>query len=219
MAVIHRTTMTPSKEELLAAWLPSRPWFRGGTPDLVRAGGYRLDDPAGTVGIEFMLVTDVSGPEPTTYQVPLTYRGTPLEGARDALVGTSEHGVLGLRQVYDGVYDPVLVERLYALARGAAEPQAQRESNTPDPTVTADPAGAALPEAAFGPPPLAATEGPGYSEVRVAGGGAVLRVHRVLRSTGGDASDAGAVLGRITAGWNLPGGAAVRGTLATVLRP
>jgi len=34
--------------------------------------------------------------------VPLTYRGAPLDGAEDALVGTTEHGVLGRRWVYDG---------------------------------------------------------------------------------------------------------------------
>lgn len=77
MAVIHKTTLTPGKLELLAAWLPSQPWYEGGDrhPELARAGGFRLDDPRGEVGIEFMVVTDDSGDEPLSYLVPLTYRG------------------------------------------------------------------------------------------------------------------------------------------------
>jgi Maltokinase N-terminal cap domain len=41
MAVIHDTTMTPGKLELLAAWLPAQPWYRdrGREPELTRAGG------------------------------------------------------------------------------------------------------------------------------------------------------------------------------------
>ena len=48
MAVIHHTTLTPSKLELLSAWLPGQPWYRdaGRAPELARAGGFRLDDPA-----------------------------------------------------------------------------------------------------------------------------------------------------------------------------
>lgn len=72
MAVIHRTTLTPTKLELLTAWLPTRPWYRGGpaTPELTKAGGFRLDDPEGEVGIEFMVVTDTSGPAPVHYLAP-----------------------------------------------------------------------------------------------------------------------------------------------------
>ncbi|CAM5708775.1 hypothetical protein SFUMM280S_01006 [Streptomyces fumanus] len=54
MAVIHRTYVKPTKLELLTSWLPSRPWYRGGAgePELTKAGGFRLDDPEGEVGIE-----------------------------------------------------------------------------------------------------------------------------------------------------------------------
>lgn len=77
MAIIHKTTMNPGKLELLAAWLPAQPWYlpTGSAPDLARAGGFRLDDPEGEVGIEFMVVTDSSGGLPTAYHVPVTYRG------------------------------------------------------------------------------------------------------------------------------------------------
>ena len=81
MAVIHHTTLTPGKLELLAGWLPTQPWYRGhdGRPDLARVGGFRLDDPDGAVGLEFMVVTDAA--TGTTYHVPLTYRASELPGA------------------------------------------------------------------------------------------------------------------------------------------
>lgn len=28
MAIIHHTTMSPAKLELLTAWLPAQPWYR-----------------------------------------------------------------------------------------------------------------------------------------------------------------------------------------------
>lgn len=108
MAVVHNTTLTPGKMELLAAWLPTQPWYAGiEQPQLTKAGGFRLDDPDGEVGIEFMAVTDSSDDQAFTYHVPLSYRGAPLDGADDALIGTTEHGVLGKRWVYDGAHDRV----------------------------------------------------------------------------------------------------------------
>jgi len=97
MAVIYDTTMSPSKLELLAAWLPAQPWYLGNgrEPDLTKAGGFRLDDPEGEVGIEFMLVTDQSVGRVVTYQVPLAYRGRALAGGSGGLIGTSEHGSSG----------------------------------------------------------------------------------------------------------------------------
>lgn len=138
MAIIHPVTMAPAKLELLASWLPGRPWYLGDrmVPRLTKAGGFRLDDPDGRVGLEFMAVTDASGDEPVTYHVPLSYRGAALTGASDALIGTAEHGALGRRWMYDGTRDPVLVGQLFALILGEAEPQAQSISNTIDPSVT-----------------------------------------------------------------------------------
>jgi len=139
MAVIHDTTMDPTKLELLARWLPGQAWFPGPAEGLARAGGFRLDDPAGEVGIELMVVTDGSG---QAYLVPMTYRGAPLAGADDALIGTSEHGVLGTRWIYDGEHDPVLLDQLAALLRGEVAAQAQSQSNTEDPTVVVEAAAA-----------------------------------------------------------------------------
>src|SRR4051812_3570327 len=119
MAHIHQTSMTPTKLELLTGWPPSRPWYAGGAESLAKGGGFRLDDPAGQVGLEVMLVRAGA----VTYCVPMTYRGAPLAAAEQALIGTSEHGVLGTRWVYDGPHDPVLVAQLVALVQGRAEPQ------------------------------------------------------------------------------------------------
>ena len=138
MAIIHDTTMNPGKLDLLATWMPAQSWYLGGgrAPALAKAGGFRLDDPRGEVGIEFMIVTDGSGDQVTSYLVPMTYRAEALAAADRALIGTSEHGVLGHRWIYDGTRDPVLVAQLVALLQGTAEPQAQNVSNTPDPAVT-----------------------------------------------------------------------------------
>src|SRR5258708_34218682 len=83
MAIIPDPTMSPGKLELLTSWLPAQPWYlgTGREPELAKAGGFRLDDPAGEVGIEFMVVTDGSGHQATAYQVPLTSRAQPLAAA------------------------------------------------------------------------------------------------------------------------------------------
>jgi hypothetical protein len=138
VSIIYRTTMAPAKLELLRAWLPTRSWYRptGRAPELARAGGFRLDDPEGEVGIEFMVAADTSGgADPTAYLVPMTYRAAPARGAQDDLIGTSEHGVLGQRWIYDATRDPVFAAVLVALIQGEAQPQAQGQSHTLDHTV------------------------------------------------------------------------------------
>jgi len=69
---------------------------------------YRFDDPAGEVGIETFVVR-AGG---SLLQIPLTYRGAPLDFGDEWLVGTMEHSVLGSRWVYDGCGDPVYAEAL-----------------------------------------------------------------------------------------------------------
>jgi hypothetical protein len=121
MALLYRAELKPSKLELVEAWLPGRSWFEGpaGT-GLERVAAYRFDDPAGEVGIETMLVRFGAGP---VHQVPLTYRGAPLDGAGDWLIGTMEHGVLGRRWVYDALGDPVYLAALAGAFAGV--PQAE----------------------------------------------------------------------------------------------
>jgi hypothetical protein len=199
MAVIHHTTLVPTKLELLASWLPSQSWYdaTGGQPALAKAGGFRLDDPADEVGIEFMVVTDQSVRPLATYHVPLTYRSAPLPGAEDALVGETEHGVLGRRWVYDGEHDPVLMEQLAALARGAVAAQAQSLSDTADRSVVAH------------------LDGPHLDDADLAE--ADLRVLRRLEPGSADSqADSAGHRGYVEAGWVLPDGATVRGYLVVV---
>ncbi|MFE4372850.1 1,4-alpha-glucan branching protein [Streptomyces sp. NPDC056835] len=227
MAVIHRTTLTPGKLELLASWLPAQPWHPGGghAPRLAKAGGFRLDDPQGEVGIEFMAVTDESGDRPITFQVPLSYRGAPLPGADHALIGTSEHGVLGRRWIYDGTHDPVLVAQLLALILGEAEPQAQSVSNAPDPSVTAHFTEAGHTASISS---VDVTNGPHGTDLRVLTASApeapsgparqlTIRVNRVLRPEQAESTHRAArPLGHVTADWLLPDGATTRGLYAVV---
>ncbi|GHG61840.1 maltokinase N-terminal cap-like domain-containing protein [Streptomyces griseocarneus] len=215
MAVIHRTTLEPTKLELLTSWLPSRPWYGGGAaePRLAKAGGFRLDDPQGEVGIEFMVVTDTSGARPATYLVPLTYRGAALDGADRALIGTMRHGVLGQRWVYDGCQDPVLVDRLFALVEGRAEAQDQNTTDTPDRDVTRSFTGDGLTPADV----ALVTDGPEGTDLP-ARHGATLRLHRVLSpGPDGEAPLPEGVAGHVAGSWDLPDGTRARGLFAAVL--
>ncbi|WKV70942.1 1,4-alpha-glucan branching protein [Streptomyces sp. PCS3-D2] len=218
MAVIHRTTMSPGKLELIAAWLPSKPWYRGGdAPLLAKAGGFRLDDPAGEVGIEFMVVTDTSGGVPVTYQVPMTYRGTPLEHGEDALIGTSEHGVLGLRWIYDGAHDPVLVAQLLALLAGRAAAQDQNASDAPDPAARVLAEAAGVPEGLAG--PKDATDTSDATVVGVAPAGRdepvrALSVSRVLAA--GPAVTGGSVLAQLLNRWTDADAGELHGVFAVL---
>jgi predicted trehalose synthase len=139
VAEIHSSAdLTPSKLDLLTAWMGRQRWYaaKGSTASLRKLWSWRLDDPAGQVGLETLLVVDEAGEVPVLYQVPLTYRGAPLEGAQQALVGTTEHSVLGHRWVYDGPHDPVYAAQLLELALGRAVAQAGSVSDTEEPLVT-----------------------------------------------------------------------------------
>jgi hypothetical protein len=115
MAIIHRATLSPTKLELLEAWLPAREWYPGEeVTGLERVGAARFDDPAGLVGVEIFLVKAPDGP---LTQVAMTYRAAPLEGADRWLIGVTEHSVLGTRWVYDAVGDPVYVATVAAAIR------------------------------------------------------------------------------------------------------
>ncbi|MFE3882401.1 1,4-alpha-glucan branching protein [Streptomyces lydicus] len=230
MAVIHHTRLVPTKLELLASWLPSRPWYDDGAggPELANAGGFRLDDPQGEVGIEFIVVTDASGPLPAAYLVPLTYRGAPLDGAGHALVGTMEHGVLGSRWVYDGCHDPVLLGQLPALIEGRAPAQDQNTTGVPARDVTCAYAG-------DGPLPMdfttAATDTRESTALPTLNG-MVLRLHRVLRPASEDSSLSPQGLspqelslrglapqgttGHIAGSWQMPDGSRTAGLFATL---
>jgi hypothetical protein len=221
MAQIFDTTLVPSKLELITEWLARQSWYPrpGAEPQLQPVGGFRLDDPDGDVGIEVHFVRDSDS---TVYQVPLTYRGAALEGTThdgpaSAFVGTMEHGVLGTRYVYDGPHDPVYVAQLVALVVGDAEPQAQRESDTPDPTVVAAWQGSTHPASG----PIRHVEHrDGETLVHVGGAPGepsttVLRIVRLLQSEEVQAPHGThEAAGVVRAGWTGPGDTKVRGPVA-----
>lgn len=186
MALLHRAELRPSKLELLAGWLPGRQWFAGeaGAP-VSRVAAYRFDDPAGEVGVETLLVRAGDGP---VLQVPLTYRGAPLAGADEHLVGVIEHSVLGRRWAYDAcgdpVYPPLLAAAVLADAGQAQEyfeVDGKREARPASMTLTGSRTGRPVPT---GPvsvgsagPALAGPAGGGaVSAGPVAGGVTVVRV-------------------------------------------
>lgn len=127
IAEIHEATLTPTKLDLLAGWLPSQSWFAGSPDELARVASYRFVDPEGEVGIETILVRSTG----VTYQVPVTYRGEPLAEAGDSLIGTMEHSVLGTRYAYDAVADPVyMVELMRVIHEGDTEADLSRGEKT-----------------------------------------------------------------------------------------
>jgi hypothetical protein len=183
-------------------------------------GGFRLDDPQGEVGIEFMVVTDRTGAAAVTYQVPLTYRASALAGSERGLIGTTEHGVLGPRWIYDGTRDGVLVAQLVALIQGEAAPQAQSLSHTPDPTVIGKPvANGPLTVTDF----VVRASGPSGTDLRIGtssahgreSGHLNVRVNRILQPEGGARPAAKAGQPCLSATWRRPDGSHVRGILAT----
>lgn len=115
MAIVYDAHLNPDKVTMVQRWIGEQRWFtgKGRTPSLSKVAAFRFDDPAGEVGIETLLLVDDAGPDPVLYQVPLTYRGAPLDGVPEhAFLGTMEHSVLGLRYVYDACHDPVYAREL-----------------------------------------------------------------------------------------------------------
>lgn len=133
MAVIHRAQLSPTKPELVTAWLDAQPW--GGSGEVEMIGGYRMDDPAGEVGIEGLLARRGDA----VFHVPLTYRGAPLDPDEEggdgtsapALVTTMEHSALGPRWVYLASADPVALDCYARVFFGEAE-QADVQRLLPD---------------------------------------------------------------------------------------
>lgn len=112
MAILHNATITPTKLEAIAAWAPTQPWGPPADQPLEIIGAFRFDDPDGQVGMETHLVAAGD----TVWQIPLTYRDAPLEGADDALAARMEHSALGTRWIYDGLRDPLFVTMLAAVS-------------------------------------------------------------------------------------------------------
>ncbi|MBX3093639.1 MAG: hypothetical protein KF680_03735 [Cryobacterium sp.] len=127
MALLHNAELRPSKLELITPWLTRQPWAYAPNGDWQRVAAYRFDDPEGEVGVETMIVSAGEGPE---LQVALTYRGAPLAGADEWLIGTMDHSALGARWVYDAAGDPVYAQTLaFAIANGEHEAEQYLEEN------------------------------------------------------------------------------------------
>ena len=106
-AIIHKTTLVPTKSELVDSWLADT------YPDLAidpmaYVGAYRFVDPAGRVGIDHYLTRNGRN---QLLHIPLTYRDSRLSVSTE-LLGTIEHGALGTRYVYEGYNDPVYVAQM-----------------------------------------------------------------------------------------------------------
>lgn len=105
MALLHEARLSPRKDEIVGPWLRTRSWWDGES-ERAPVGSFRLDDPAGEVGMECFLFGSASG---STLFAPVTYRGAPLPHGEAGLLGTMDHSVLGTRYVYDACADPVFV--------------------------------------------------------------------------------------------------------------
>ena len=133
MAVVHSgATLTPHFRDFLPRWLARQSWYAGtDVPELSAVGFFRLEDPAGEVGMETHLVSDGA----LVYQIPMTYRGEPLSGpgAGAGLITTAEHSVLGTRWIYDAALDPVWIAQVVCLVReeGVCEPSSKRGAAGP----------------------------------------------------------------------------------------
>ena len=132
-AEIYDAVLDPGKLDLLRGWVRRQDWFDGDPERLEQVTAYRFVDPDGEVGMESFLLSDGS----QTYHVPVTYRGAELSDAADALVGTTEHSVLGRRWVYDAPADPVYVTevcRVISHRDPAADPlRVEEDAVTPSP--------------------------------------------------------------------------------------
>ncbi len=180
MSLIYIADLKPSKDELIAAWIPRQPWaMNSDTSGLERVGAYRFDDPAGAVGVETHLLRSASG---TVFQVPLTYRSEPLDGADAYVVGTTDHSILGKRWVYDGVGDPVYVSvTVHAIVDGAqqAELIVEFDGVRSIGEATASVHGSGTGDIDPGPPDNAIVEHKG-SRTTVETASFILTVHRVI---------------------------------------
>jgi hypothetical protein len=93
-----------------SAWVPQQTCLgEANISTLEVVGAYRFDDPEGEVGIETHLLRTADG---QILQVPVTYRGSPVDDAESLFIAASQHSVLGERWVYDACGDPVYVRAL-----------------------------------------------------------------------------------------------------------
>lgn len=108
MGLFHVATSKPTKIDLVTNWLPTQPWAPVGDSRVEVLGSCHFDDPEGDVGMQLFILSVAD----TVLHVPLTYRAAALGDAEDALLGTIEHSVLGVRYIYDGLRDDTFIRSL-----------------------------------------------------------------------------------------------------------
>lgn len=106
---------------LLEPWIGRQRWYaaKGRRPRLAVIAAWPFTAAEGTARGELLILGDRADEQrPTVYQVPVTYRVGPLEGADAALVGTLADPVSGTCWVYDAPHDPAFTELVLALVQG-----------------------------------------------------------------------------------------------------
>jgi 1,4-alpha-glucan branching enzyme len=121
---MSKENLNPSVEGLLRNWLPGKRWFPVKSPDfaLEQVGGFSLPHADGDTQLEVVLLavthrTADGGSRTDVVQVPLSYRSQPLSEAPTALLGEFTDPELGLRLVYDAVFDADFVTAWLELMR------------------------------------------------------------------------------------------------------
>ncbi|WP_406688496.1 maltokinase N-terminal cap-like domain-containing protein [Saccharopolyspora sp. ID03-671] len=95
MAVVHRATVSPTKQEIATAWLDAHPWGAEGHVEIL--GSYRFDDPERRCAS-----SRLSYGAGKCCQLPLTYRGRPMDDAGVVPLTTMEHSALYSYPVWHG---------------------------------------------------------------------------------------------------------------------
>ena len=115
----------------LAEWISGQRWYagKGGTPQLREIGSFNLTGENPTRVVTHLLLDEIPG-RPALYQVPITERSAPLEGADAALIGVVNDEQGDLVYLYDAPHDPVYATRLLRLILDGAHadgPQASAD--------------------------------------------------------------------------------------------
>lgn len=107
--------------EHIAPWLVSQRWFasKGRLPRLELIGSWQM--PSDDARVFTHLVMDFSGRVPVLYQVPVTERSEPLDGAESALIAEIELADGQTGYLYDGPHDPAYAMALLRLISSNGE--------------------------------------------------------------------------------------------------
>ncbi|GGE90253.1 maltokinase N-terminal cap-like domain-containing protein [Mycetocola zhadangensis] len=106
--------------EYISPWVVSQRWFasKGRVPRLESIGSWEI--PSDGPRIVTHLIMDFSARVPVLYQVPVTERAEPLDGAENALIAevATENGTTYL---YDGPHDPAYATALLRMISASTE--------------------------------------------------------------------------------------------------